>query len=43
MHALLEICLLSILWAEMVMRLIWFRPRHFFRHKRTLIIVRHDC
>ena len=39
-HGLLEILLLSLLAIDIVLRLIWLRPRHFIQHKRTAFIVR---
>ena len=38
-HSMLEVILLTLLWLDMVLRFLWFRPRYFFTHKRTLALV----
>lgn len=37
-HGLLELLFLSILAIDIVLRFIWLRPHHFFRHRRTVIL-----
>ncbi|XP_064391757.1 two pore channel protein 1-like isoform X2 [Halichondria panicea] len=38
-HALLEILLLFLLWLDMLLRLVWLKPKNFFTHKRTILIL----
>ena len=38
-HGVLELVVLGLLGVDIILRLIWLSPRHFFRHRRTMFIV----